>query len=110
VKRDRRLGQTILLHDRGRDREATIQALPALIDGLRAEGDHFVSLEQMLGRSRDELMPPLDFTERIWATVDGGLLAVRAKVILAVRYLFLTGIILTLLRSLVYGAFSIVQK
>ena len=110
VLRDQNLGKVILLHDGGGDREATIQALPLIIDRLRSQGYRFVSLQELLGRSRDELMPPLSPAEWSWATVEGGLLVLRGKVLTAVRYLFLAAILLTLLRTLLYGALSLVQK
>jgi len=110
VMRDKNLGKIILLHDGGGDREATIQALPAMIDQLRSDGYRFVSLQDLLGRSRDELMPPLSLAEWSWATVEGGLLVLRGEVLTAVKCLFLAAIALTLLRTLVYGALSLVQK
>jgi cellulose synthase/poly-beta-1,6-N-acetylglucosamine synthase-like glycosyltransferase/spore germination protein YaaH/peptidoglycan/xylan/chitin deacetylase (PgdA/CDA1 family) len=110
VLRDRHLGSVILLHDGGGNREATVQALPAIIDALRAQGYRFLALQELLGRSRNELMPPVDFSESIWATVQGGLLSARAQVMLAVRGLFIAAIVLTLLRTLVYGALAIAQK
>lgn len=110
VMRDKDLGKVILLHDAGGDREATIQALPAMIDQLRSQGYRFVSLQELLGRSRDELMPPMSLAEWSWATVEGGLLVLRQKALIVVKYLFLAAIVLTLLRTLLYGALSIVQK
>jgi peptidoglycan-N-acetylglucosamine deacetylase len=110
VMRDQHLGKVILLHDGGGDREATIRALPAIIDRLRAEGYRFVSLQKLLDRSRDELMPPLSRTEWLWATVEGGLLVLRGKVLTAVKYLFLAAIALTFLRTLVYVGLSLIQK
>jgi peptidoglycan-N-acetylglucosamine deacetylase len=110
IMRDKHLGKIILLHDGGGDREATIRALPAMIDQLRSQGYRFVSLQELLGRNRDELMPPLSLAERSWATIEGGLLVLRAKVLTAVQCLFLAAIALTLLRTLVYLALSLVQK
>ncbi len=110
VMRDKHLGNIILLHDGGGDREATIQALPAVIDQLRSEGYRFVSLEELLGRTRDELMPRMGLMERSWATVEGGLMVFRQKALFIVQCLFLAAISLTVFRMLVYGALSICQK
>ncbi len=42
-----RPGSIVVLHDGGGDQSATIAALPALIDTLRAQGYQFVTLEEM---------------------------------------------------------------
>lgn len=44
-----RPGAVVVLHDGGGDRSATVQALPALIDRLRAEGYGFVTLDELGG-------------------------------------------------------------
>ncbi len=53
----RREGHIIILHDAGGDRSETVEALPKIIETLRAEGFHFVSLDTLVGMTRDELMP-----------------------------------------------------
>lgn len=52
-------GNVILLHDAGGDRTATVAALEEMIPELRRRGYEFVSLSQLLGKPRDELMPPI---------------------------------------------------
>ena len=49
-------GAIILLHQ---DTPATISALPAIIDGLRAQGYQFVTVSQMLGRLHARRPTPL---------------------------------------------------
>ena len=110
VMRDKDLGKIILLHDGGGDREATIKALPALIDRLRSEGYRFVSLHELLARDRNELMPEVSWGESSWATLEGGLLILRARIALAIKGLFIVAIALTLLRTLVYVVLGFVQK
>jgi cellulose synthase/poly-beta-1,6-N-acetylglucosamine synthase-like glycosyltransferase/peptidoglycan/xylan/chitin deacetylase (PgdA/CDA1 family)/spore germination protein YaaH len=72
VKNLRDEGNIILLHDAGGDRSQTVEALPKIIDYLQARGDRIVSLSELLGIPRDELMPPVDEArepiERIVAT------------------------------------------
>ena len=51
-------GRIILFHDGGGDRRATLATLPILIDKLRAAGFHFVTMHEMGGLSREQLMPP----------------------------------------------------
>lgn len=59
VKATRAEGNTLLMHDAGGDRSQTVEALPLIIDWLRARGDEVVSLATLLGASPGELMPPL---------------------------------------------------
>jgi peptidoglycan-N-acetylglucosamine deacetylase len=59
-------GNIILLHDGGGDRQATIQALPVIIDGLRQRGFQIVPVEELIGKTRDQVMMPLAPNE-IWA-------------------------------------------
>ena len=53
-------GNIILLHDSGGDRTATIEALPVIISRLQDEGYQFVSRSELLGISKDEIMPILE--------------------------------------------------
>jgi cellulose synthase/poly-beta-1,6-N-acetylglucosamine synthase-like glycosyltransferase/peptidoglycan/xylan/chitin deacetylase (PgdA/CDA1 family) len=52
-------GHVILLHDSGGDRSQTVEALPKLIDSLRAKGYDFVPVSELAGLTRDQAMPPL---------------------------------------------------
>ena len=51
-------GNVILLHDSGGDRSQTVAALPRIIETLQAKGYHFVTVSELLGQSRDAIMPP----------------------------------------------------
>lgn len=50
-------GNIILLHDAGGERKATVEALPLIIDALRAQGYRFVPLHELLGVDRRAVMP-----------------------------------------------------
>ena len=50
-------GGVILLHDGGGNRAATVEALPAIIAGMRKRGFRFVCLSQLVGKQRDDVMP-----------------------------------------------------
>ena len=52
-------GHVILLHDSGGDRSATVEALPKLIDALRARGYEFVPVSELAGLTHDQAMPLL---------------------------------------------------
>jgi len=63
-------GSIILMHDGGGDRQPTVDALPVLIDALRARGYEIVQVSQLVGKTRDEVMPPLTGRQRYYAWVD----------------------------------------
>ncbi|RYC23710.1 glycosyltransferase [Ciceribacter ferrooxidans] len=50
-------GNVIVLHDGGGNREATVKAIPILVNTLRREGYRFVSLAEMLGLPEEVIMP-----------------------------------------------------
>lgn len=53
-------GHIILLHDAGGDtRKETIKALPVIIEYFQKRGYTFIGLPQLLGKNRDQLMPPV---------------------------------------------------
>jgi cellulose synthase/poly-beta-1,6-N-acetylglucosamine synthase-like glycosyltransferase/peptidoglycan/xylan/chitin deacetylase (PgdA/CDA1 family)/spore germination protein YaaH len=85
-------GGVILLHDGGGDRSATVEALPAIIAGLRARGLRFVALSDLVGKSRDEVMPRVA-TPPIAGRLVRGLLAANGviRVVLAVVLVLLVG-------------------
>lgn len=49
----------ILLHDAGGNREATVQALPNIIHYFKSKGIQFASVGNLLGLSKDVVMPPV---------------------------------------------------
>lgn len=51
------VGNVILLHDGGGDRNATVAALPYIIERLRRDGYEFVDLAELAGFSYEEFMP-----------------------------------------------------
>lgn len=61
-------GHIILMHDAGGvTRKPTMEALPRIIATLQREGYHFISLEQYLGMSRQQLMPAIPKGETYYA-------------------------------------------
>jgi peptidoglycan-N-acetylglucosamine deacetylase len=103
-------GHIILLHDAGGPREATVEALPKIIDTLRAQGYRFVSLPELMGKSRDQIMPLPGASELRLARLEGGALDFKGSAKLMIGTLFLLAICLTAGRSLIFGVLAIVQK
>ncbi len=52
-------GNVVLLHDGGGDRSHTVEALPLLIHALRDNGYELVPVSTLLGKTRDQVMPPI---------------------------------------------------
>jgi len=50
-------GSVILLHDGGGNRQATLDALPLILDGLSARGIQVVAPEEAAGLTREQLLP-----------------------------------------------------
>lgn len=50
-------GNVVLLHDSGGDREQTVEALPRIIEGLKAQGFRFATVGDLLGEPRAVVMP-----------------------------------------------------
>jgi spore germination protein YaaH/peptidoglycan/xylan/chitin deacetylase (PgdA/CDA1 family)/GT2 family glycosyltransferase len=53
-------GQVVLLHDSGGDRSRTVEALPALIDALRAHGYRLVTVADLAGMTPAQALPSAD--------------------------------------------------
>ena len=103
-------GNVVLLHDSGGDRSQTIEALPELIARLRAEGFELVTISQLLGKSRDEIMPPIP-PDRAWQAWAGwAAFGTLNSAVIVLHVLFLTGILLGIGRLLFIGALAIVER
>ncbi|UQD53732.1 glycosyl transferase family 2 [Bacillus methanolicus] len=50
-------GHVILLHDAGGDRTHTVEALPIIIKDLKNHGYRFVTVSELMGKKRDDVMP-----------------------------------------------------
>ena len=52
-------GQIVLMHDAGGNRQTTLDILPKIIDQLQAKGFRFVTTHELVGKPRNEIMPPV---------------------------------------------------
>ncbi len=102
-------GNVVLLHDGGGDRSQTVAALPRLIAELRARGFRFVSVADIVGRPRAAVMPPLSAGARWQARADALAFGALNLGIRTLRWLFLVGIVLGLIRLAFIGALAILQ-
>ena len=103
-------GNIVLLHDGGGDRSHTVEALPQIIDGLRAAGFQIVPVSELVGQTRAQLMPPLSFRERLVAHADGLVFTLYEWSRLSVAFIFVLGIGLVSCRAIVVGVLAIIEK
>ena len=103
-------GNVVLLHDGGGNRDATVAALPVIIDRLRAAGFALVTLSALLGKTRAQIMPPLN-SEDFWrARVDAFIFDLYHWLQLGFAWVFVAGIVLVSARALFIGLLALVEK
>ncbi|MHB8528461.1 MAG: glycosyltransferase [Caulobacteraceae bacterium] len=101
-----RAGQVVLLHDAGGDRSRTVEALPTLIDALRARGYKLVTIDQLAGMSRADALPPTSRSsfELLLDRLGFGFFRYLNE---AMQALFLTAIVLGVARLAFLGLLSL---
>jgi peptidoglycan-N-acetylglucosamine deacetylase len=107
---DKDEGQIVLLHDGGGDRSATVAALPRIIDYFQQQGYRFVTVGELVGKTRAQVMPAPGSSELGWAHIQGEAFDAKGMFQKAAGILFLWAIYLTALRSLTYGTLAVIQK
>ena len=100
-------GQIILLHDAGGVRSATVQALPMLLERLRGEGYRFVTVSNLMGVTRDAVMPRVGGLLR---GVDGAGFGLLEWLSYALKWLFLGGIALSIGRLVFIAALALLER
>ena len=103
-------GNIILLHDGGGDRAKTLEALPMIIDQLRAKGYEFVSVAELIGKKRSDIMVPLSFREQLSARADGLIFGIFQWARFLIATIFILGIIMVSARALIIGILAIIEK
>ncbi len=103
-------GNIVLLHDGGGDRAHTLEALPQIIDALRAQGFQFVSVADLIGKTRTEVMVPLTTEERLEARVDGIIFKLYEWFRLFIGTIFILGIVLVSGRAVIIGLLALIEK
>jgi peptidoglycan-N-acetylglucosamine deacetylase len=102
-------GEVILLHDAGGDRSATVAALPRLIRDLKARGFRFVSVSELAGLSRDQVMPVIPPNQRVLTGADAITFFLLSTGGWTLQWVFLIGILLGLARLLFVGSLALAQ-
>ncbi|MEI9933674.1 MAG: glycosyltransferase [Ferruginibacter sp.] len=102
----------ILLHDAGGDtREATIEALPRIIDYFQKRGYVFTTVANLMGKTKNDVMPPLPVNN------DSSLIKLNFFLALATYWgshfifaLFIVGIIFSVSRMVLMAVLASMQK
>ena len=103
-------GNIVLMHDGGGDRSHTVEALPAIIDGLRAEGFEIVPTSELIGQTREQVMLNLDFRERMLARADALIFTMFQWLRLGIAWIFVIGIALVSGRAVIIGLLALIEK
>jgi peptidoglycan-N-acetylglucosamine deacetylase len=102
-------GEVILLHDAGGDRSATVEALPTLIHELKARGFQFVAVSDLAGLSRDQVMPVIPSSQRVFTRADAVTFFFLSTGGWTLQWIFVIGIVLGLARLLFVGSLAFAQ-
>lgn len=104
-------GNIILLHDAGGDRRETVKALGRIIRYYQARGFEFTTIGYLMGKSRDQLMPPVPKDEGF------GIIQTNMFIARAVYYfnsyffaMLIVFLILNLIRVLVIYILAVLDK
>ncbi len=103
-------GNILLLHDGGGDRSQTVEALPQIIDALRTRGYQLVSVPDLIGKTRAQVMLPLSAQEQFEARADGFIFGIYHWFWVAIATTFILGIILVSGRTLIIGILAFIEK
>ena len=100
----------MLLHDGGGNRAQTVAALPGMIRELRARGYQIVPVATLLGKTYDDVMPPIAPNERFWARVDATGFWLLSTVNSFIVLVFFVGDLLMSGRLVSVGALAIYDR
>ncbi|HEY3330888.1 MAG TPA: glycosyltransferase [Capsulimonadaceae bacterium] len=111
VLADAHRGNAILLHDAGGDtRQATIDALPKLIEGLKAQGYTFVTVSTLMNRPKDLVFPEVPANQRLEVAFDRFMFQVTNWSGKLMNALFIGAILLGIGRVLFLGFLAVRQS
>ncbi len=87
-------GQVVLLHDGGGDRSQTVEALPKIIETLKAKGYQFVTISQLAGISQEKTMPLIAENQAVITRADDVTFGMFWFFDKTMKWLFWLGIVL----------------
>lgn len=104
------IGNVVLLHDSGGDRSQTIEALPRIIEGLEQKGFKLVTISDLMGVSKDRVIPSLTAKERLVAVFNDLVFRFMDFGSKIITFLFALGIYLGIARLIFIGTLAVIQK
>ncbi|HEY5162395.1 MAG TPA: glycosyltransferase, partial [Terriglobales bacterium] len=107
---DQRCGNIMLLHDGGGNRSETVRALPMIIRALRARGYELVSVSNLLGKTRADVMPPISANEQWSARLDSFGFWLYGFIQNSIIVLFFIGDVLMSGRLFLVGTLAIIDR
>lgn len=103
----RKTGNVILLHDSGGDRSETVQALPIIIDRLRAMGYTFVPVSQLAGLTPAQVNPEISGSDLVAVRFDVSIFLILAALDATLKFLFFTAIFIGTARAVLLAILAI---
>ncbi|MEO9022411.1 MAG: glycosyltransferase [Ginsengibacter sp.] len=102
----------ILLHDAGGEtRQATVDALPRIIDYFKKKGYVFASVSDLMGKTRDQVMPRVADSRDRWTRKFNFFLAESTYWSGQILFtLFIIGILLSVARIIAMAVLASIQK
>ena len=111
VVRMQNLGNIILLHDAGGNREATVEALPRIIHYFKSHGYTFTTVGDLMGKTRDQVMPPVSDRQDYFLITLNYWFATFTYWFNHLLYaLFIVGIALSIGRIAILGVFAYLEN
>jgi peptidoglycan-N-acetylglucosamine deacetylase len=103
-------GNIILFHDGGGERPNTVAALPGIIDALRQKGYQLVSVADLIGKTRAQVMMPLSTEEKLEARADGFIFGIWHWFRMSIATIFIVGIVMVGGRAVIIGILALIEK
>ncbi|QGS68451.1 polysaccharide deacetylase family protein [Oceanobacillus sp. 143] len=103
-------GDIILLHDGGGDRQATVEALPEIIEQLQSKGYTFVTVSDLMDQSKNNIMPPVTDVENPIMHSYKVMLFNIANFKEGISILLFSVIFILVLRILILGSLAFIHK
>ncbi len=111
IVKQEKLGNIILLHDAGGNREETIKALPRIIKYFKDNGYIFTTVADLLNEKREQLMPVVPKTSSYyWIQMSYFVAEFGFWLSRCLFYLFVICIVLSIARILLLAIFAIKEK
>lgn len=100
----------ILMHDGGGNRQPTVDALPVLIDALRARGYKFVPVSALLDKTTAEVMPQVTGWQYWRARADSVAFTIMGAFGHFVVWVFFVGDVLMSARLVLIGILAVIDR